>query len=307
MEDKEIKIDTSKAKDQEKGEVKVEIDPLRLRKISLTNDFYTLCWTCLRKDIWKTKKNPNYCEDSDVDKYLWRAKVIGGQKISLTDKNVSDITIYMSCFIATVLYVMIGIMYQIFTTEIKASCSIQIKILRVLLVGLVEMNLLVEFRQGIVKLKYVYNNEAEFEPNLLLAKFISFCQILCVFVSFITLVFFICAETDPLELIQDFTGICVFTELDDWIGGQICSSEPMVPEELKEHYDFSSVNERMSVFMKMSMVQLDTDIVEDLHDNGSFLNKFAYFFYTHKYIIYAFPIIVIPIEWAYIMYHPLAI
>jgi len=297
--------DNTKVNDKEQVHGGNKVDPLKLREVSLSNDFYTLCWSCLRTDIWKAKPNPHYDEEVGNDEFLWEDKTIGEEQLSLTDENLRDIKIYMLCFVVTVLYVLVGIIIQVFTGEIEASCNWDIRILRILLVALVEMNLLVEFRQGIVKLKYTYQNEGEFR-ELWLAKFIPLFQITCVLLSWITLILFICSETDPLSMIQDFTGICVFTELDDWIGGHICSTTPEVPEEIIKEYDFTNINEKISLSMKMSKLQDDTDIIEDLNDDSFLLNRIAYFFYTHKYIIYILPIICIPVEYLYLRYHPYA-
>lgn len=284
------------------------IDPLRMREVCLNNDFYTLCWSCLRKDIWKKKLKDGKSEDDedDDDKWEWQDKEIGGQLLSLTPENLRDIKIYMFAFIFIVLYVLIGIVHQIFTGDIIASCKWDIRLLRILLISLVQMKLLNEFREGIVKLKYVYNNESDFEA-LWLAKFIPLCQIFCTLLSWITLILFICAEIDPLSMIQDFTGICVFTELDDWIGGHICATEPDVAENQDKYYDFTNINERISLSMKMSRLQYDTNIVEDLNDDGSFLKRFTVVFYEHKFWIYMLPLVCIPVEWAYLKYHPYAV
>lgn len=277
MTDKEIKV-------AEITDTKKTLNPLRLRQVSLSNDFYTLCWSCLRTDIWKNKK-------------------IGDTSITITENDIYYIKIYLLCFIATILYVLIGIIIQVFTGEIVASCDWDIRILRILLVALVEMNLLGEFRQGLVKLKYVYENEGDFR-ELWLAKFIPICQIVCVFLSWITLVLFICSEVDPLSMIQDFTGICVFTELDDWIGSHICSTEPEVSEDKKHEYQFpSDLNDKVSLTMKMSKIQLETDIDEDLNDESSLLIKITYFFYTHKVYVYILPLVCLPVEYLYLKFH----
>ncbi|MFO0515425.1 MAG: hypothetical protein ACK5YA_01095 [bacterium] len=286
---------------------KKSIDPLRMREVCLNNDFYTLCWSCLRKDIWKKKLKDGYTEDSEEeDKYEWQDKEIGGQLLSLTSDNLRDIKIYMFAFIFIVLYVLLGIMHQIFTGDIIASCTMDIRVLRILLISLVQMKLLNEFREGIVKLKYVYNNSDDF-VELWLAKFIPLCQIVCTLLSWITLILFICAEIDPLSMIQDFTGICVFTELDDWIGGHICATEPDVAEDCEKYYDFTDINNRISLSMKMSRLQYDTNIVEDLNDDGSFLKKFTVVFYEHKFWVYILPLVCVPVEWAYLKYHPYAV
>lgn len=300
---------TDTEKNSREPESKKEIDPLRMREVCLNNDFYTLCWSCLRKDIWKNKLKPGVSEEDvleDDDKYEMKEKEIGRVPLSLTPDNIKDIKIYMFCFILIVLYVLIGILHQIFTGEIIASCPWDIRILRILLVLLVQMKLTNEFRQGLVKLKYVYLNEDNFQ-EVWLAKVIPLFQMICTLLSWITLVLFICAEIEPLSMIQDFTGICVFTELDDWIGGHICATEPDVPDDLEKYYDFTGINDRISLSMKMSRLQYDTNIVEDLNDDGSFLRSFTYAFYSHKSLIYLLPIICIPIEWAYLRYHPNAI
>jgi len=288
-----------------------ELNPLRMRMVVLQNDFYTLCWTCLRKDIWKKASNNYYnkdCEDNEIAKEtLWEDKQIGGEEINLTEANLKYIKYSMLFFILTVLYVLTGIIHQVFTGEIEASCPWDIRVLRILLVALVQMKLLGEFRQGLVKLKYAVNHESEFiDGELWLAKLIPTFQIICALASWFTLVLFICSETTPLDMIQDFTGICVFTELDDWIGGHICSSEPEIDDDEVKFYNLKNVNERIHVFMKMSLLQCDTDLVEDLHDDGSMLKKVTFFFYDYKILVYTLPLICLPVEWLYLKFHPYA-
>lgn len=323
--DKDIEVNSSDNNQTKQNNAKSGklVDPLRLRVMSLNNDFYTLCWSCLRKDIWSKKFKVGYSEEDltddeeeNSDKLEWDDKMIGNEKLSLTVENLRDIKLYMFCFILIILYVLIGIIHQIFTGEIIASCTWDIRLLRILLVSLVQMKLFNEFREGIVKLKYVYLNEDSF-IEVWLAKLIPLFQIICTLLSWITLILFICSEIDPLSMIQDFTGICVFTELDDWIGSHICASEPDLPElteedekngkTMEELYDFSRVNERISLTMKMSKLQNDTNIIEDLNDDGSFLKGFAYSLYSHKVLIFLIPLVCIPVEWAYLKYHPLAI
>jgi hypothetical protein len=304
MTDIEVKL----PKNPQKAE---ECDPLRMRMVVLQNDFYTLCWTSLRKDIWKKASNNYYnenCGESAIAKdTLWENKQIGGEEINLTEANLKYIKYSMLFFILTVLYVLTGIIHQVFTGEIEASCSWDIRVLRILLVALVQMKLLGEFRQGLVKLKYAVNHESEFiDGELWLAKLIPTFQIICALASWFTLVLFICSEVAPLDMIQDFTGICVFTELDDWIGGHICSSEPEIDDDEIKFYNLKNVNERIHIFMKMSLLQMDTDIVEDLHDDGSILKKVTFFFYDYKGLVYTLPLICLPVEWLYLRFHPYA-
>ena len=289
--------------------IPAEGDPLRLREVCLNNDFYTLCWSSLRKDIWEDKENiymdDNIEDPTDEDKYVWRKKTLGGVKLSLTDGNLRLIYIYMFFFIVVVLFVLFGIIHQVFTNEIQASCKWDIRLLRMLLVSLVQMKLQNEFREGLVKLKYSVNNPNKF-ISVGLAKSIAIFQMVCTMLSWLTLILFICSEVEPLDMIQDFTGICVFTELDDWIGGHICSTTPEINEGEEDNYDLSNLNDRLSLSMKMSLLQMDTNIIEDLNDNGQFLRKFANFFYTHKAGIYFLPLLCIPIEWGYLKFHPYA-
>mmetsp|Transcript_18472 Transcript_18472/g.19093 ORF Transcript_18472/g.19093 Transcript_18472/m.19093 type:complete len:318 (-) Transcript_18472:108-1061(-) len=306
--DKAGKTGETDPEEQVKQKSDPALDPLRLREVCLNNDFYTLCWSCLRTDIWNKKLKFGWTEEDegeDEDKYQWMEKTIGGEQLSLTSDNIRSIKVLMTLFIVIILYVLIGILHQVFTGEIEASCTWDIRLLRILLVSLVQMKLFNEFREGLVKLKFVYNHEHLFIENGF-AKFIPLFQITCTLLSWVTLVLFICSETDPLSMIQDFTGICVFTELDDWVGGHICATEPDVDEEEQKYYDFTNINDRISLQMKMSKLQYDTNIVEDLNDDGSFLKKFTYTLYADKILIYLLPLLCIPVEWAYLKYHPYA-
>ena len=56
-------------------------DPLKLKEFNLNNDFYTLSWFMLRKDIWyDCPKNGKKLEEmteeekQDDDNFYWRQK-----------------------------------------------------------------------------------------------------------------------------------------------------------------------------------------------------------------------------------------
>lgn len=286
-------------------------DPLKLKEFNLNNDFYTLSWFMLRKDIWyDCPKNGKKLEEmteeekQDDDNFYWRQKTLGGKQISLTDSNVRNIAVYMTLFIAIVLFVLIGIIHQIFTGEIKVTCPWTINILRMLLVCLVQMKLFNEFKEGLIKFKYAYFNSENF-TNPGLAFFISISQVLTTVLSWSVLVIFMATENEPLDMIQDFTGICVFTELDDWIGSYICSTEIKISEEDEKYYNFDDINEKLSLENKMSMIQFNTTIIENLNGDHP-LRSIVNSIYNSRMILFFTPLIVIPIEWLFMRYHPRA-
>lgn len=286
-------------------------DPLKLKEFNLNNDFYTLSWFMLRKDIWydcpkNNKKLEEMTEEEkqDDDNFYWRQKTLGGKQISLTDSNVRNIAVYMTLFIAIVLFVLIGIIHQIFTGEIKVTCPWTINILRMLLVCLVQMKLFNEFKEGLIKFKYAYFNPENF-TNAGLSYFISISQVLTTLLSWSVLVIFMATENEPLDMIQDFTGICVFTELDDWIGSYICSTEIKISEEDEKYYNFDDINEKLSLENKMSMIQFNTTIIENLNGEHP-LRSIVYSIYNSRLILFFTPLIVIPIEWLFMRYHPRA-
>lgn len=286
-------------------------DPLKLKEFNLNNDFYTLSWFMLRKDIWyDCPKNGKKLEEmteeekQDDDNFYWRQKTLGGKQICLTDSNVRNIAVYMTLFITIVLFVLIGIIHQIFTGEIKVTCPWTINILRMLLVCLVQMKLFNEFKEGLIKFKFAYFNPEDF-TNPGLAYFISISKVITTLLSWSVLVIFMATENEPLDMIQDFTGICVFTELDDWIGSYICSTEIKISEEDEKYYNFDDINEKLSLENKMSMIQFNTTIIENLNGDHP-LRSIVYSIYNSRLILFFTPLIVIPIEWLFMRYHPRA-
>lgn len=287
-------------------------DPLKIKEFNLNNDFYTLCWFMLRKDIWyDSPKNGKELDKmteeelQDDENFNWRKKTLGGQQINLTDSNVRNITVYLVLFISIVLFVLLGIIHQVFTGKVKVTCPWTINILRMLLVCLVQMKLFNEFKEGLIKFKYAYFKSNNFtHPSL--AAFIGLAQVLITLMSWTVLVIFMATENEPLDMIQDFTGICVFTELDDWIGSYICSTEIKIDEQDEKYYNFDNINEKLSLEHKMSMIQFNTNIIENLNGN-EWIRTFVYSIYNSRSILFFTPLIVLPIEWLFKHYHPRAV
>lgn len=261
-----------------------QIDPLKLRNVSLNNDIYTLYWAGLNKDCWD-KLHEEYPEI----------------ELTLTSENKRTIKFYFFVFIITVFFTLSLILYQVFTTEIEVICPIQITVLRILLVMLVQSHLTGEFRESLAKWKYSRENPEKFiEPWT--ADLIAALQFFVAVASYATLLLFICTETAPLDLIMDFTGIVVFVDLDDWIGEKICSTEPNLDTDKIAYYGKEKINEKMPIHMKLSKLQYYTDIVEDL--NESAFNWILALFGNGRLIFACFPLLVLVVERLFIAYHP---
>ena len=97
-------------------------------------------------------------------------------------------------------------------------------------------------------------------------------QVFIATLTFCCIAIFVCTEAQVLELIMDFSGIAVFSELDDWLGEQICTEQPHAEhdDDTNDKYDLSDkLNDRMKLPDKMSMLQDDLDII----DNQNYLDK----------------------------------
>lgn len=270
----------------DKGADKVTIDCIKLKTCNLNNDIYTLYWASLNTEIWD-KYNSN--ENSQK------------LNLSLTDSNRWAVKANFLFFIAVVLFILSLIIYQVFSSEINVYCKPQITVLRILLVLLVQFNLFGEFREGLVKWKYANEHPEKFiEPFT--AKIIGFFQFFIALASYVTLLLFICTEDTPLSMIMDFTGIVVFVELDDWIGSNICSTEPAISEE-KLKYAGDKINDKLTLNMKLSLIQYYTEVIENTNQGG-IISCLLMLFTKYRYFLIILPFSVLGIEYLFKQYHP---
>lgn len=281
-----VSNDTEKLLLGDQKEDKIEIDCLKLKTCSFNNDIYTLYWASLNNEIWDRYNN------NENNQKL---------NLSLTNSNRWAVKGNFFFFIVVVLFILSLIIYQVFSSEINVYCPIQITVLRILLVLLVQFNLFGEFREGLVKWKYASEHEHKFiEPFT--AKLIGFFQFLVALASYITLLLFICTEDTPLSMIMDFTGIVVFVELDDWIGSNICSTEPSISDE-KLKYAGDKINEKLTLNMKLSLIQYYTDVVENTNAGG-LISCLLMLFTKYRYVLIILPFSVLGIEILFKRYHP---
>jgi hypothetical protein len=272
--------------DNEKVVEPLEIDPLKLREVSLNNDVYTLYWAALNKKCWE-KLNTDESNKLGFDLYL-------------TDGNKCSMIAHFILFVITVFFALTLIIYQVFTTKVEVIVPVQITVIRILLVLLCQVNLMKEFRESVAKLKYTAQFSDEFS-NACLAGFIASIQFIVACASYVALLLFICTESAPLDLIMDFTGIVIFVDLDDWIGSKICSIEPIFDEEVK-YYTPEKYNHKLPLYEKLSKIQYYTDIVEDR--NYSAFNCLTTLFGPCKFILIFPPLLVLLIEMLFVQYHP---
>lgn len=285
--DQEILIMNESKKSSNKSKQNLKsLDPLKVRNCELNNDVYTLYWIALNKESWEDLNSQDELKNVNL---------------SLNSSNLKEMIMHFIIFSAALFFTLTLILYQVFTTEIDVICPTQITILRILLVFLCQCNLTGEFRESLTKMKYTVDYPEKFSHPFF-AVLICIIQFIVALASYSALLLFICTEIAPLDMIMDFTGIVVFVQLDDWIGDKICCTEPDLDEEKIKYYGAEKIDKEMSLFMKLSLLQYSTDIIED--NNKPFLSWTLSIFRQNKFVLYFLPLLVLVVERLFIAYHP---
>ena len=206
-EEKESSDEVSEASSHEQTERDFEEgfknNPLEYHKLCLNTDYYSITWTALRKMQFigiSFNFEDIYLLPSD---YFW---------IYIN---------FISFFTLLLLTIFLLVKEALINDKYKNSGWLMY-ILRITLVVLAQRKLLPEFNQGYCKLLYTLQKKREFtHPGF--AIFVSICQMFVVSANLISIIFFICMADEYIQPITNFSGLCVLSELDDWIGDLIMS------------------------------------------------------------------------------------
>ncbi len=267
---------------------KCKKNPFLLQTIVMKEDFYSLSWIMLRSDIWTHHHH----------------KVLRGQAIKPNSSDISLLFLYFICFIAIVILTFTLFFQDVFSGEMFNRSYTSIVILRVTLVFWGLKLLEPEFHQGVAKLRFTIKHPEKF-THLYFAYFICICQILVTCFSFAIMVLFICMAKTALKLIIEFAEVAIISELDDWVGENIVKDKP-ADESKKypnEDFELNSINERMGLLNKMSMIgHHDLHLIDDenVTESTRFFNR-AIWTISNWFPWILLPLVTFPVN--YLLFH----
>ncbi len=249
-------------------------NPLLIQNIGLNTDIYAITWTALRNDVWE-----------DID--LFRET-----KISLLPANYLWLKTKFLLFITLVILTVAVLFWEVFTHDLYTPASWSIIVLRITLVTWAQKKLGPEFSQGISMLRYAFRYSEDFSYSFF-ACFVSCCQMFIACITMMCIILFVCMADTALELIMNFAGLSIISELDDWIGGLIVCDTPVGQTDIhkNELFDLKNINERMCLNDKLSLITEKLEIVDD--QNWEF-SRF-WFIKCFSYIIFALPWSLLPL------------
>lgn len=278
-------ISAEGAKKQHKKSKKDLKDPALVQSVELHQDIYALTWNALRIQPWEDLK-------------------VYDQKISLTGGNIAHLVVVFIVFILVVLSTVGILLVESFMTDAYSDADWPIVILRLTLVAFAQKKLEPELYQGFALRRYTSRNSKEFIMPCF-AKFVTLCQIFVAFITFLAIFLFVCMANEALELIMNFAGLAVISELDDWVGSQIMSEAITKLDEDNEHeyndtekytLNTENLNERLSLFSKLCFIGEDMQIEDDQNlSRGFFATLFNYIPWT------LVPLLTLPCQ--YILLH----
>ncbi len=257
-------------------------DPLLVQTIGLNTDMYAISWTALRFDVW-----------DGVDEFR-------GQKVTLLPENITWLKVRFLFFISLVTLTVSILLIETLSNDLYTPAAYTIILLRISLVAWTQKLLYPEFNQGICMMRWAIKHSDKFiAPSF--AVFIPICQIMIATLTLTSIVLFICMADTSLELIMNFAGLAVISELDDWIGDLIIFSSPCQTEtkiHKDEMFDLHDINSKMSLDAKLSYLQNSLEIIDDQNWEFSEHTCLKYF----SYVVYSipwdfFPLITLPINY----------
>jgi len=295
--EKDINANTLLLNDNKKKEMptikkqKTKRDPIKVQHVCLNEDFYALTWNACRENAWNPKrvKNLQILKDS-------RDNI----EINLTNADDRNLILGFFVFIAVVLLTVGVLLYESFLNDVYTDATWPIVILRITLVSFAQQKLKPEVFQGISLLRYSFRYEGKFiHPTF--AKFVAFCQTTIAILTFVAIFFFCCMADEALDLIMNFAGLAVISELDDWVGEQIMAEKLYLEykdEKFKEATILSKdLNERMGLFTKICLVSEGLEIIDD--QNEEIIDNCIYkiFSYFNDLIPYSLvPLLTLPTQ-----------
>jgi hypothetical protein len=298
--DKDINANTTLLdEDKEKGEggqvqnkkQKIKRDPIKVQHVVLNEDFYALTWNACRKSAWNPEKVPNLKILADS-----REKIV----IKLTDHDDRNLILGFLVFILVVLLTVGVLLYESFLNDAYTDATWPIVILRITLVSFAQQKLKPEIFQGISLLRYTFKNDKHFiHPTF--AKFVAFCQTMIAGLTFVAIFFFCCMADEALDLIMNFAGLAVISELDDWVGEQIMAEKLYLEYNDEKFKDAkiltADLNTRMGLFTKICLVSEGLEIIDDQNDQIIDNCLYSIFAYLADFIPYSLiPLLTLPTQ-----------
>jgi len=176
-------------------------------------------------------------------------------------------------------------------TYIPATFTIQI--LRITLIIWAQKKLGPELSQSIAMLRFAVNNSESFSSPKF-AYFISICQLINAIITLSCMLLFVCMADHALELVMNFAGLSILSELDDWIGNYIVRSNLNTDEQFckSEELCLTDINSKMSLHHKMSFLVDYLEITDD--QNWEFSN--SYFIQGFSWILDSVPFWLLPLS-----------
>jgi hypothetical protein len=235
-------------------------DPLQMKKISVGCDYYSLTWACLKFKLFE-------------DKY------IRGQKIYLLPADYFSLYFQFVLFIIMLAITIILVIRNVIIDDLYLEGTVSIIICRIFLMCFAMQKMGPEFSTGFAKYLYVVNNGSEFTYPLF-AKFVGLCQVVNAAIAIIGVLFFVCTADEFGRLLTCFSGLCVLTELDNWLGNMILfchrikddsiqtiedndDEETIIKKQksnemtlkIRKLYNLSNLNEKLGVLEKMALIE----------------------------------------------------
>jgi hypothetical protein len=223
-------------------------DPLLIQKVGLNEDVYALTWNVFRKDHWEDVK-------------------VHDIPISLSSCDHFKIILHFLVFVMVVIATVGILVYESFISDTYNDAEWPIIILRLSLVAFAQKKIEPEVFQALVLYRYSRRNEEQFmHPTF--CKFVALVQLFMSILTFIAIFLFVCMSNEALNLIMNFAGLSVISELDDWVGEQIMSET--IHTEFEEDGPYvnaklntENLNDRMGFYTKMYLVGQDMEITDD--------------------------------------------
>lgn len=261
--------------DKENKEIEVEATNseqyLDYHKLSLPPDYYAITWASLRKT-------------------QFIGATMHGVDVFLTASNLFWVYINFITFTILLLITILILVKEALIDDIFTKADWIMVCLRVILIAFAQRKLLPEFSYGYYKMLYSLKNKREFNhPEF--AVFVGFCQMLVTICTLIAVLFFVCMADEYIDPVTNFGGVCVLSELDDWIGDVIMSNRLKGCETLEmaereeiyqgkddeknpakeitidkenEKYDLTDLNSRIPLVNKLALItEDDLEIVID--------------------------------------------
>lgn len=237
-------------------------DPFDFHKLTLNHDYYSITWISLKKSQFIGAK-------------------IHGIEVFLLPSDFFWIYINFITFSICLLLTMILLLKESLVDDIYVEANWIMLILRIVIVAFAQNKLLPEFSSGYSKLLYSLKHYKEFtHPGF--AHFVGLCQMIIASFTLFSILLFVCMAETYITPVTNFGGICVLSELDDWIGELIISqklkgSKTISKEERENIYKSKKEENNPYQHEQVETVYDDSDdySLKDLNLRVSLTNKLA--------------------------------